>query len=225
MSALAFRDAPLLRPPKPATAQTQTLAVIFSMKNQLLILGLWTLLSCTTKSDTQTFTQADTLNNDINVEQTEVKTIDSVLYKSETLHYFSSTTDKDSFKIVVTGQSLKNGQFRFQVITKDGQVILNESYETTMLLDYGLKANSTDSEIEDYIKTRIDKFFNADNFHQPAISKTDTFDEDYGDKEIWDDIISDQTSIGFYYLIGEEDGRQIAFSKKKGKVVLYYNCC
>jgi len=25
LSALAFRDAPLLRPPKPATAQTQTL--------------------------------------------------------------------------------------------------------------------------------------------------------------------------------------------------------
>jgi hypothetical protein len=29
LSALAFRDAPLLRPPKPATAQTQTLWVIF----------------------------------------------------------------------------------------------------------------------------------------------------------------------------------------------------
>lgn len=28
LSALAFRDAPLLRPPKPATAQTQTLAAI-----------------------------------------------------------------------------------------------------------------------------------------------------------------------------------------------------
>ena len=187
------------------------------MKIHLLILGLLLGLSCSTKTDTQT--------KDINVGQTEVKIIDTVLYKSETLHYFSSTTDKDSFAIIVTGPSIKDGQFRFQITTKDRQLILDESYETTMLLDHGLKGNPTDNEIEEYIKARIDKFFDESNFHQPAISKTDIFDEDYGKKEIWDDIRGDQTSVGFYYLIGEEDGRQIAFSKKLGKVVLYYNCC
>lgn len=193
------------------------LAVIFSMKIQLLIFGLLTTLSCTTKTDNQT--------HDINVGQSEIKTTDTVLYKNEAIHNFSSTSDKDTFKIIVTGRSIKGGQFRFQIITKDGEIILDENYETTMLLDYGLKPNPTDNEMEEHIKTRIDNFFKDDNFHQPAISKTDSFDEDYSKKEIWDDIISDQTSIGFYYLIGEEDGRQIAFSKKLGKVVLYYNCC
>ena len=187
------------------------------MKIQLLIFGLWTTLSCTTKTDTQT--------NDINLRQSEIKTTDTVLYKNEAIHNFSSTANKDTFKIIVTGQSINGGQFRFQIITKDGEIILDENYETTMLLDYGLKPNPTDNEMEEYIKTRIDKFFKDDNFHQPAISKTDTFDKDYSKKEIWDDIITDQTSIGFYYLIGEEDGRHIAFSKKLGKVVLYYNCC
>lgn len=206
------------------------LAVIFFMKILLLILGLITILSCTTKTGSKTDNQADTIKsdtqtNDTSAGRTEARTIDSVLYKSETLHYFSSTTDQDSFKIIVTGQSIKDGQFRFQITTKNGQVILDESYETTMLLDYGLKANPTDNEIEEYIKTRIDKFFNGDNFHQPAIAPNDKFDEDYTKREIWDDIISDQTSMGFYYLIGEEDGRHIAFSKKLGKVVLYYNCC
>lgn len=189
-----------------------------------------TILGCSTKTDTQTGNQADTIKSDaqiddVNAGQTKVRTIDSVLYKSETLHYFSSTTDEDSFKIIVTGQSIKDGQFKFQITSKDGQVILDESYETTMLLDYGLKANPTDNEIEEYIKTRIDKFFNGDNFNQPAIVANDKFDEDYTKREIWDDIISDQTSVGFYYLIGEEDGRHIAFSKKLRKVVLYYNCC
>ena len=202
---------------KPATAYALTLAVIFSMKIQLLILGLLTTLSCTTKTDSQT--------KDVKVGQTKAEIVDSVLYKSESLHYFSSTTDKDSFKIVVTGQSLKKGQFRFQIITKDGLSILDEDYKTTMLLDYGLKNNSADKEIEEYIRTRIDNFFSNDNFHQPAISSSETFDEDYGKKEIWDDIIADQTSVGFYYLIGEENGRHIAFSKKLGKVFLYYNCC
>lgn len=206
------------------SAHTQTLAVIFSMKIQLLILGLW-ILSCSTKTDTQTITQADTLTNESNAGQPEIKTINTVLYKSEALHYFSSTVEKDTFKIIVTGQSIKDGQFKFQIITKAGQLILDESYETTMLLDYGLKDKPNDNEIEEYIKARIDKFFNEDNFHQPAISKTDTFDKDYSEKEIWDDIIADQTSIGFYYLIGEEAGQQIAFSKKLGKVVSYFNCC
>jgi hypothetical protein len=187
------------------------------MKTQLLIIGLLTILSCSTKTDTQ--------QNDTNVGQTDLKTINTVLYKSETLHYFSSTVDKDSFKIVVAGQSIKDGEFRFQIVTTDRQTILDESYPTTMLLGYGIKDNPTDKEIEDYIKTRIDNFFAEKNFHQPAISKDDTFDEDYGKKEIWDDIIADQTSIGFYYLIGEEDGRHIAFSKKLKKVVLYFNCC
>jgi len=187
------------------------------MKIQLIILGLFTVLGCSTKQGTQT--------NDISARQDKVKVIDTVLYRSEILHYFSSTTEKDSFKIVVIGQSLKDGQFRFQIITKDGQSILDEGYATTMLLDYGLKDDPTDNEIVEYIKTRIDKFFTEDNFHQPAISKNDIFDEDYGEKEIWDDIIADQTSVGFYYLIGEEDGRHIVFSKKFGKVVLYYSCC
>ena len=84
--------------------------------------------------------------------------------------------------------------------------------------------NSTKKERK-YIKDKLDKFFNEDNFHQPAIAANDSFDEDYTKKEIWDDIISDRTAIGFYYLIGEEDGRHIAYSKKLGKVVLYYNCC
>jgi hypothetical protein len=187
------------------------------MKIQLLILGLLTILGCSTKTDPQI--------NDVNDGQTELRAIDSVLYKGETLHYFSSTTDKDSFKIIITGQSIKDGQFRFQITTNGGQVILDESHETTMLLGHGLKANPTDNETEEYIKTRIDNFFNEDNFHQPAIGANDKFDEDYSEKEIWNDIIADQTSVGFYYQIGEEDGRHIAFSKKLGKVVLYYNCC
>jgi hypothetical protein len=143
----------------------------------------------------------------------------------EALHNFSSIVDKDTFKITVYGKSLNDGKFRFQIVASSGKPILDETYETTRLLDYSLKANATDIEIEDHIKARIDKFFNEDNFNQPAISRDATFDEDYSEREIWDDLVADQTAVGFYYLIGEEDIRRIAFSKKLGKVVMYYNCC
>jgi hypothetical protein len=104
-------------------------------------------------------------------------------------------------------------------------VILDEVFPSTSFLNYGLNDSPTEKEKQEYIKSRIDKFLNEDNFRQPAIMTESAFDEDYSVKEIWDDIISDQTSIGFYYLIGEEDGRHIAYSKKSKTVVLYYNCC
>lgn len=192
------------------------------MKIRLLIFGLLTIVYCSTKHDTQTID-----NNPEGQKPEEQKTVDkeSILYRKDILHHFSSTVDKDSFKIFLTGKSIQDGQIKFQIIKKDGLKILDETFSVTAFLDYGLKENANNKEREEYIKDKLDKFFNEDNFHQPAIAANDSFDEDYTKKEIWDDIISDRTAIGFYYLIGEEDGRHIAYSKKLGKVVLYYNCC
>lgn len=39
-------------------------------------------------------------------------------------------------------------------------------------------------------------------------------------KDIWKDIRSGESAVGFYYLVGEEDGRHIAYSKKLKKVVV-----
>jgi hypothetical protein len=195
------------------------------MKNRLLILCLFSIFGCTARMETQSSTASDTSATDTRLGQIAAGSIDTVLYRMEALHNFSSIVDKDTFKITVYGKSLNDGKFRFQIVARSGKPILDETYETTRLLDYSLKANATDIEIEDHIKARIDKFFNEDNFNQPAISRDATFDEDYSEREIWDDLVADQTAVGYYYLIGEEDIRRIAFSKKLGKVVMYYNCC
>ena len=187
------------------------------MKIRILILGLLTIVCCSTRHDNQTV--------DKKAEKQITEDKESILYNKEVLHNFSSTVDKDNFKIYVTGQSIKDGQIKFQIIKKDGNIILDETFPTYQFLDYGLKDNSTDKEKEEYIKDKIDKLFNEDNFHQPAIAANDTFDEDYTKKEIWDDMIFDQTTIGFYYKIGEEDMRFIAYSKRQMKIVIYYNCC
>jgi len=192
------------------------------MKIRVLIFGLLTTVCCSTKRGTQV---VDNKSAEQKTEEVKTRDNDSILYAKEMLHNFSSAVSKDAFKIYVTGQSINDGQIKFQIINNDGLVLLDERFASSRFLDYGLNANSTDQEKEEYIKGKIDKFFNPDNFHTPAISATDKFDEDYSRKTIWDDIISDQTSIGFYYLIGEEDGRHIAYSKKLGKIVMYYNCC
>ena len=176
------------------------LAVI-SMKTCLLILGTLTIAGCSTGDD------------------------NPILYQNNTLHNFSSLVEQDSFKIHITGPSIKEGLVKFQIIKKDGEILLDEEFSTTFLLDYGVKDNATDQEKEEYIKGRIDTFFNENNFRQPAIDAKAIFDENYSKREIWDDIISDQTAIGFKYLLGKEDGRHIAYSKKLKKAVLYFNCC
>jgi len=43
-------------------------------------------------------------------------------------------------------------------------------------------------------------------FYSPVIKEDDIFDENLSDKEIWIVIKSDCAAIGFYYLIGEENG-------------------
>jgi hypothetical protein len=192
------------------------------MKTQLFIWGLLTIVGCSAKQDKIVDKKAREENKQV-IQITVDK--EDILYENELIHNFSSPGDKDTFKIQLTGQTIRDGKVKFQIITNSGQIILDETFPASMFLDYGLKEDANDNDKEEYIKGRIDKFFNTDNFHQPAIEKNDTYDEDYTPREIWDDIISDQTSIGFDYSIGEEDHRFIVYSKAQRKVVTYYNCC
>ena len=151
---------------------------------------------------------------------------DSVLIENKVKHSFSQIDKNDEFYICIKGKSIVEGKMIFKIIKSDGIVILNEEFPSYLLIGYGFEGDMNSvKDKEDYIKSRISYFFNEDKFIQPAIQPGESFDEDYSDKEIWDDIKSDQTSIGFSYLIGEDDGRMISFSKKKGKVVMYFNCC
>jgi len=151
---------------------------------------------------------------------------DSVLIENKVMHAFSQIDNKDEFYICIKGKSILDGKMIFKITKSDGTELLNEEFPSYLLMGYGFEADTnSEKDKEDYIKKRIKDFFNEINFIYPAIKSDETFDEDYSDKEIWDEIKSDQTVIGFSYLIGEEDGRKIAFSKKKGKVVMYFNCC
>jgi hypothetical protein len=78
---------------------------------------------------------------------------------------------------------------------------------------------------EQYIRHRIKDFFSEEHFSNPAIKADEAYNEDYAKKADWEDIKTDRTAIGFDYLIGEEAGRHIAYSKKQKKVVLYFSCC
>lgn len=138
---------------------------------------------------------------------------------------FSHPTLKDTFIISIWGESILEGKMIFQIIDANGQEIWNDTQDATSLIGYGLEQPATDREKEKYIEQRVHTFFDADNFLVPAIKRSESFDMDYSDEEIWKNIRSDPTAIGFYYLLEEGNGCQIAFSKQQKKVFRYFCCC
>jgi hypothetical protein len=85
--------------------------------------------------------------------------------------------------------------------------------------------NTTDEEKINMIKKRVSSFFDDKNFIFPAINSSDIIDTDYSNSEIWNDIKSNPKALGFYYLIGDELGCKLAYSKKQKKIVKYFCCC
>ena len=149
-----------------------------------------------------------------------------VLATRTVIHAFSEKNQKDTFRLTVTGASILTGKICFEIISYKSKKIYTQTFDAASLLNYDIAPTAPDREKQQFIKQRIKDFFNEDNFMNPAIKSEDTFDTDYssGRKE-WEAIKADRSAIGFYYLVGEEDGRSIAWSKTLKKVVLYFNCC
>ncbi len=144
----------------------------------------------------------------------------------EKKHYFSSVDTKDTFQITLSGNEIANGKVTFRILTNIGDIILKESYPSRYLIGYGLIGEDENvKRQEKYIIKRMDEFFKEDNFSSPAIGLEDSCESDYSDCETWETLKNDQTAIGFYFLIGEEAGCWIAYSKKLKKVLRYYCCC
>jgi predicted DNA binding CopG/RHH family protein len=148
-----------------------------------------------------------------------------VLFTHSVSHAFSKHNKMDVFKISLTGDSILTGNIRFEIISYKNKKIYNVTFPSIQLLNYDIAPTASDREKEQFIKQRMKEFFSEENFKKPAIDPDHKFDNEYSDEESWVAIKEDPTAIGFYYLVGEEDGRSIAWSKKLGKVVLYYTCC
>jgi hypothetical protein len=188
-----------------------------------LILTAAIILSCSENSKNNM--NKDKMSTKPKEELKPKKQSEKILVENSLEHIFSDTIQKDKFEIVLIGNSIIDGTVIFTIKNSNNAKILKEEFASTFLLGYAIDYNASINEKEKFIKNRIKNFFNEENFDTPAINKGDEFNENFSDLEIWNDIKNDSTSVGYYYLIGEEDGRKISFSKKNKKVVMYFNCC
>ncbi|WP_162427676.1 hypothetical protein [Pontibacter pudoricolor] len=179
---------------------------------KLLVLSLcMLLLACTSKERKQ---EAKTQEVSTNIIKQSVKQ-----------HAFSDPATKDTFRITLEGDSVQTADVTFEIHSSKGELIYQEKFAAIDLINYDLPENASPAEWDKFILNRIDTFFEEKNFATPAIKSGMEFDPYYADETAWEDLKSDPNSIGFYYLLGKEDGRWIAYSKALQKVVMYYNCC
>ncbi len=166
--------------------------------------------------------------NDSKENKEVTKSDQSRLIENKVLHAFSDPSKKDEFRIVITGKSLLKGKVLFTITNSEGKNLLREEFDANYLLGYDFTGNiNSKKETDAFIQKRIREFFSEDRFSIPAIEEEVVFEDQihYIDKETWEEVKANKQAVGFYYLLGKEDGKHIAFSKKKGKVVLFYNCC
>ena len=117
------------------------------------------------------------------------------------------------------------GNIAFIIISEFGDTLRYEQFKSVELLDYRGIDLKDEKEKEKYILDRMDDFFNENNFYNPAIKRDENHLLSHYNQEYFIEFKSDFEIIAFAYKLGEDDGKKIAYSKIKRKVVVYFSCC
>jgi hypothetical protein len=133
-------------------------------------------------------------------------------------HLFSDQTKKDTFKLILKGGSILTGKVTFDIIAYNGKLIFTEKFDAIDLLG-DLDDVTNNRQKVDTIKSRFAAFFNESAFTKPALDNKAPLDSDYVDIKIQKDIRADTTATGFFYAYGYEGVYEIAYSRRKKKVV------
>ncbi|MEL5996037.1 hypothetical protein [Hymenobacter segetis] len=155
-----------------------------------------------------------------------VSAVRDTLRVSRIAHNFSRPKGPaDKFQLIFRGPSILEGTGEFTITDPEGQVIFREMLTEPDLeaaLVYEMKGpTATRAERETFVLRRIDRFFLPAQFHTPAVAAKATFPGGIEnlDRATWNDLQKRPDAIGFEYLKGKEDRRQIAWSPIKKQSV------
>jgi len=192
----------------------------------ILIVTIFTACNSGTKKST-VVKKAEVSTNDTIMHKVTPKTaieIDTSITQLKIIHNhaFSDELKQDTFKLTLKGPSITKGIVTFDIVAFDGRKIHTETFDTSFLLGDLVDFPLTNRQKIDTITARFKDFFNEKAFSNPALDIKAPLDTDYVDLNIQKDILSDKTSIGFFYAIGYEGVTEIAYSKKHRKTVVCF---
>ncbi|HEY0895805.1 MAG TPA: hypothetical protein VGE15_04585 [Sphingobacteriaceae bacterium] len=154
----------------------------------------------------------------------------AALFTLEKLHTFSEKGVQDTFQLTVSGKDFMNARVTFRIVS-GGRVIYQDAFDSQYLIDFGIEekadssGNLNDSIRAAYIEDRLRHFFDEENFRTPAIRADAVFEEHHTSRELFGELKARPDAVSFYYLLGKEDGRYIAWSERLREVRMFYNCC
>jgi hypothetical protein len=156
-------------------------------------------------------------------------------------HPFSVPDKDDTFKLIYNCDNLEDSMY-FQIVSFSGDLIFGKKFTGKAFYDYGrpwyvyvsdskrgrdmnVIAQNLSRQVSDslhradiqYIKDRIDDFFNEREFVANPLSKLDI---KHLDETHFEGIEGDPTAVGFKYRLFDEGFEMIAYSKKMQKVQL-----
>jgi len=194
--------------------------------NWLYLLTLIAVIACNTSSQKVTKPQLTKPKPAVNTETDNTDTLITagdtahILMRQVYSHAFSDPSKKDTFKLYLTGTALIGGKVLFAVVAHSGKLIYIEKFNAYDLIGDLDDTDPTPNQREDTIRARFNDFFNRKSFETPALDISQPIDSDLADIGIQKDIRSDKTSIGFTYAYGYEGVQEIAWSKRRKKVVI-----
>jgi hypothetical protein len=163
------------------------------------------------------------------IEQAQAIHKSDILYTFYAMHVFSSHSHEDQFELTVRGDNFFDSEVTFRIISWQHKEIYRHQFSMGELMEFGPietdKAYRRDKDDSIMIRYQLSHFFDDDRFDSPAIRDTADMQPNLLPREDWWEIYEDQTSVGFYYQLGAEDGRGIAWSIHQKKVIHFYACC
>lgn len=139
---------------------------------------------------------------------------------------FSDSLKADTFKIMLSGDVLKDMSIKFSITAYNGKLIYHKDFKASDLIENYKETVDLKKERSqmDFILNEYKLFLDDENFLEPAVTENEQADQYTPDKKFYEEL--KQSSLnGFKYRTGKENNVYIAWSEKESKVKPYYNCC
>lgn len=139
---------------------------------------------------------------------------------------FSDSLKADTFTVKLIGTEPKNMKLAFTITAHTGKQIYAEQIKATDLFknyDATIDLKKQKNQVK-FLTEEVGRFFDDENFMEPAITDQETPDEHVPDKAFYNELKESQLN-GFIYRLGKELKLYIGWSAKDNKVKTYYSCC
>lgn len=139
---------------------------------------------------------------------------------------FSDSLKADTFKVRIEGSKPKDMQLAFSIRSFEGRQIYHASIRATDLFknyDATINLDKKNNQLK-FLKEEISRFFDEENFMEPAVTEQESPDQHVPDKAFFEQLKTDRLN-GFIYRLGKEQKIYIAWSVTEKKVKPYYVCC